>query len=286
MVVSGAPDACCRTRGVPRPGLGLCALAVFVLSACGGPGVVTTGEQDGPPSGHVDVSTVPDAVPRVEPRSRYGNPRSYVVNGRRYHTLRSSAGYRERGVASWYGTKFHGRRTSSGEPYDMYAMTAAHRSLPLPTYVEVTNLSNGRRIVVRVNDRGPFHPNRIIDLSYTGASKLGILGKGTGLVEVRAIDPRAPRVPYRAEPTPPAERAVPAGLFVQVGAFQSLSNAERMRSRVYPLADSGVRISEATSAGRTVYRVRIGPLRGVEHADRLTESLTRIGVEESRIVLD
>lgn len=285
IVVSGAPDPRRPIRVVPWIGRGLCAFGVCVLTACGGPGVTPTQEQDGAPSGHVDVSTVPDAVPRVEPRSRYGNPRSYVVNGRRYYTVQSSAGYRERGVASWYGTKFHGRRTSSGEPYDMYAMTAAHRSLPLPTYLEVTNLSNGRRIVVRVNDRGPFHPNRIIDLSYAGASKLGILGKGTGLVELRAIDPRAPRAPARVEPVP-LERTEPAGLFVQVGAFQSLSNAERMRSRVYPLADSGVRISEATSAGRTVYRVRIGPLRGVEHADRLTESLTRIGVEESRIVLD
>ena len=124
-----------------------------------------------------------------EPLSRYGNPESYVVYGKTYHTLSSSKGYKERGAASWYGTKFHGKRTSSGEPYDLYAMTAAHKTLPLPTYVEVTNLKNGRTVIVKVNDRGPFHDDRLIDLSYAAAAKLDILPYGTGEVEVRAIDP-------------------------------------------------------------------------------------------------
>jgi rare lipoprotein A len=134
---------------------------------------------------------VPDAVPRVEPRSRYGNPPFYVVFGKRYYVLASSVGYVERGVASWYGPGFHEVNTSTGEPYNMYAMTAAHKTLPLPAYVRVTNLQNGRSIVVRVNDRGPFVGNRIIDLSYTAAYKLDMLRNGTAMVEVRAIDPAA-----------------------------------------------------------------------------------------------
>ena len=132
---------------------------------------------------------VPDAVPRVEPRSRYGNPPFYEVFGKRYYVLSSSVGYWERGVASWYGPGFHKERTSTGEPYDMYGMTAAHKTLPLPAYVRVTNLQNGRSIVVRVNDRGPFVGNRIIDLSYTAAAKLDMLRNGTAMVEVRSIDP-------------------------------------------------------------------------------------------------
>ena len=159
------------------------ALLAALLTGCG------TLQKDRAPSGGVDLSRIPDAVPKPEPRSRYGNPESYEVNGQHYYVLESSSGYFERGTASWYGEKFHGRRTSSGERYDMYAMTAAHRTLPLPTYVQVTNLRNGRSVVVRVNDRGPFHDNRLIDLSYVAAAKLDMLESGTAPVEVRAIDP-------------------------------------------------------------------------------------------------
>jgi rare lipoprotein A len=136
--------------------------------------------------------TIPDAVPKVEPLSRYGNPSYYEVFGKRYYVLSSSVAYLERGVASWYGPGFHQVRTSSGETYDMYAMTAAHKTLPLPAYVRVTNLENGKSVVVRVNDRGPFVGNRIIDLSYTAAARLDMLRNGTAMVEVRGIDPRAP----------------------------------------------------------------------------------------------
>jgi rare lipoprotein A len=136
--------------------------------------------------------TIPDAVPKVEPLSRYGNPSYYEVFGKRYYVLSSSVAYLERGVASWYGPGFHQVRTSSGETYDMYAMTAAHKTLPLPAYVRVTNLENGKSVVVRVNDRGPFVGNRIIDLSYTAASRLDMLRNGTAMVEVRGLDPRAP----------------------------------------------------------------------------------------------
>jgi rare lipoprotein A len=141
------------------------------------------------------AASVPDAIPRLEPRARYGNPPFYDVFGRRYYVLSSSVGYWERGVASWYGPGFHKERTSTGEPYDMYGMTAAHKTLPLPAYVRVTNLQNGRSVVVRVNDRGPFVGNRIIDLSYTAAAKLDMLRNGTAMVEVRAIDPSVPPLP-------------------------------------------------------------------------------------------
>jgi rare lipoprotein A len=151
--------------------------------------------------------SVPDAVPRIEPRSRNGNPPFYDVFGKRYYVLSSSVGYWERGVASWYGPGFHKERTSTGEPYDMYGMTAAHKTLPLPAYVRVTNLQNGRSVVVRVNDRGPFVGNRIIDLSYTAAAKLDMLRNGTAMVEVRTIDASAPLQVITAQTTEPAAAA-------------------------------------------------------------------------------
>jgi len=164
-----------------RGGVGLLVL-VGLLSGCSGTG-------DKVP----ELPDIPDAVPKVEPKSKYGNPKSYVVFGKRYYTKASSKGHVERGPASWYGKKFHGRKTSNGERYNMYAMTAAHKTLPLPTYVRVINLTNGRSTVVRVNDRGPFHGNRIIDLSYSAARKLGMAAKGVEMVEIRTIDPNNPK---------------------------------------------------------------------------------------------
>ena len=156
-----------------------------MLTACG-----SFSSRDSAPDRYIDHTRVKNAVPIVESKSKYGNPKSYEVQGKRYHVLKSASNFTERGIASWYGTKFHGRRTSSGEPYDMYAMTAAHKTLPIPIFVEVTNLDNHRKIIVRVNDRGPFAEGRIIDLSYVAAKKLGIDTKGTGRVVIRAIDPR------------------------------------------------------------------------------------------------
>jgi rare lipoprotein A len=141
-----------------------------------------------PPAGF-DLSHVKEPVPKVEPRARYGNHSPYYVFGKRYEVLPDHRGYVARGTASWYGTKFHGRLTSNREPYDMYAYTAAHKSLPLPVYARVTNLENGRSAVVRINDRGPFVGDRLIDLSYAAAVKLGVHIKGTAPVEVRVIDP-------------------------------------------------------------------------------------------------
>jgi rare lipoprotein A (peptidoglycan hydrolase) len=156
------------------------------------PSAVQVPRRAAPPPPPAHLQDVPDAIPRFEPRSIYGNPPFYDVFGKRYYVMASSVGYVERGVASWYGPGFHKERTSVGEPYDMYGMTAAHKSLPLPAYVRVTNLQNGRSCVVRVNDRGPFVGNRIIDLSYTAAAKLDMLRDGTAMVEVRALQPLDP----------------------------------------------------------------------------------------------
>lgn len=157
---------------------------IILLSSCS-----HTKRGDGPPNFYVDETKIPNAVPKKERLSKYGNMHSYVVKGRRYYPMHSSRNYEAVGTASWYGTLFHAKRTSSGERYNMLSMTAAHKTLPLPTYVEVTNLKNKRKIIVKVNDRGPFKSNRLIDLSYVAAKKLGMIGHGTALVKVKAIDP-------------------------------------------------------------------------------------------------
>ncbi len=239
--------------------------------------------RDSGPKGPVDLSAVPDAVPKQEPRSRYGNPSSYQVWGKHYQVLLSSKGYKERGIASWYGTKFHGRRTSSGEAYDMYAMTAAHKTLPLPTYARVTNLQNGRSIVVKINDRGPFHDNRLIDLSYAAASKLGVAAAGTGLVEVQALDPRKPLATFPTEPDAPP---ISPAMYVQVGAFGSRYNADRLRERLQESLHSDIRVQPATAAGEPVYRVQVGPLASVEKTDALTADLAEQGFTELHVVVE
>lgn len=169
----------------PRPRSLTPIVLMMLLVGCGSFSDI----QDGAPTRRINANRISNAVPKVLPRSKFGNPASYVVYGKRYYVKNSSKGFDERGVASWYGTKFHGRRTSSGERYNLYGMTAAMRTLPLPTFVEVTNLRNHKKIIVKVNDRGPFNPHRIIDLSYAAATKLDMLKKGTAFVEVRAIDP-------------------------------------------------------------------------------------------------
>lgn len=240
----------------------------------------------GPPSGTVPTAQVPDAVPRAEPRSKYGNPESYVVFGKRYFVLQDGAGYAAKGIASWYGQQFHGRRTSSGETYDMYAMTAAHKTLPLPTYVRVTNLKNGKSVVLRVNDRGPFHGNRIIDLSYTAASKLDIVAAGTGLVEVRALTPGGDAVPDAPLPPPEVAGSGAGSFYVQVGAFASRANADALRNRFGTQGDFLVSVSEARVDGRTLFRVRIGPLDDVEIADNVVARLGTLGIDEYSIITD
>ena len=260
----------------------LAAVAWMAMSsACG-----LVSDHDRLPAEDVDLSGIPDAVPRVEPRSRYGNPGSYVVNGKQYFTLSSARGFTQRGIASWYGREFHGRRTSSGEAYDMYKMTAAHKTLPLPTYVSVRNLGTGRTIVVRVNDRGPFHGNRILDLSYAAATKLGIARRGTGLVEVRALEPGSS--PRRAERARRArsEMSRPTGLFVQAGSFRAASNARALRTRLAAISRVPVLVRRAVSNGRVMYRVWLGPVSSVEEADQLSHVLGVLGIEGPRIVVE
>jgi rare lipoprotein A len=192
------------------------------------------------------AQAVPDAVPKIEPRSRYGNPPFYEVFGRRYYVLSSSSAYVERGVASWYGPGFHEIRTSTREPYDMYGMTAAHKTLPLPAYVRVTNLQNGRSVVVRVNDRGPFVSNRIIDLSYTAAAKLDMLRNGTAMVEVRSIDPSIPAGAPVATPGSAVLAMTPAA--APPAAPASATPPPNVAPNVAPIAASGAANNPASAA--------------------------------------
>jgi len=229
-------------------------------------------------------NAVPDVIPRTEPRARSGNPPFYDVLGKRYYVLSSSVGYWERGVASWYGPGFHKVRTSMGEPYDMYGMTAAHKTLPLPAYVQVTNLQNGRSVVVRVNDRGPFVGNRIIDLSYTAAAKLDMLHNGTAMVEVRTIDPATPPVLTASNA---ADAAAPSpALFVQAGAFSDPANAQRMAEKLRGGSYGKVFVRDDQIAGRRMYRVRIGPVRDVAEFDRVVAALERAGISDAHLALD
>src|SRR5690606_25187101 len=177
----------------------------------------------------LDGTRIPAPVPKAEPRSLYGNKWPYTVRGKTYRVLPTARGYDERGIASFYGNKFHGYKTSNLETYDMYAFTAASTTLPLPSYARVTNLDNGKSVIVRVNDRGPFHDNRLIDLSFAAAVKIGIWPKGTGLVEVRGIDPAHPA---QELPAPAAVSGGHPGIYLQVGAFADLSNADRLARRL------------------------------------------------------
>lgn len=230
------------------------------------------------PQPPADIAVIPDAVPRVEPRSAKGNPPFYTVLGKRYFVLPTAAGYVERGVASWYGPGFHAARTSNGEPYDMYAMTAAHKTLPLPAYVQVTHLGNGRSVILRVNDRGPFKDGRIIDLSYTAASKLGILKAGTAFVEVRALAPGA------AATAAPVAKA--SELFVQAGAFGAEANASKLSGqlRTQGIANSFVRQDQFN--GQPLYRVRVGPIPSVPEFDRVLARLKALGIADARLAAD
>jgi rare lipoprotein A len=237
------------------------------------------------------LPSAPGAAPPV--RSDRGNPPFYTVLGKRYHVLPTSAGYVERGIASWYGRDFHGLSTSSGETYDMHAMTAAHTRLPLPTWVEVTNLANGRRVVVKVNDRGPFVDNRLIDLSYAAATALDMVREGTTRVEVRAIAPpldvfRPGATTAAVAPAPQIPTAASAAerMFVQIGAFSQPENAERLAARLRASGFSNPTVVSEASARRPLHRVWLGPIRDSVEFDRLDAQLRAIGVSGSRLVVD
>lgn len=249
------------------------------------------GPGDNPPE---NLDAIPDAVPRLEPLHRFAN-NPYSVLGRDYVPLKPGAPYRATGVASWYGRKFNGQKTSSGEIYDMYGMTAAHPTLPIPSYARVTNPANGKSVIVRINDRGPFHAGRLIDLSYTAAWKLGYIGNGSTLVEVESVQPGQETMVAQARPAPedadpiarfatasePPAKPLPEmkdarGHYLQLGAFGNRDNAEALKSRLArELGALGDKLS--VQASGKLYRVQLGPWADAQEAravaDRIREAL-------------
>lgn len=266
---------------------------------------------DGPPP---DISKLVEPVPKVEPRALYGNKSPYSVLGQTYTVLPRANGYVERGIASFYGNKFHGYKTSSLEEYDMYQFSAAHKTLPLPSYARVTNLENGKSVVVRINDRGPFHENRLIDLSYAAAVKIGVYPKGTGLVEVRAITPGESLQDLPPPPSPPppiassssassssagasiagasssgggnAVASTRPGIYLQVGAFSDNANAERVAQKLRSANFAPVQVVDAQINGRSVRRVRVGPIADVDSADDVTARIEDMGLPRPQVAVD
>ncbi len=268
-------------------------LCVFVLAlalaACGSspkrpsePGkgyYLDDGPGENPPP---NLESLPDAEPRIEPLNKYAN-RPYTVLGKNFVPETRLVPYKARGIASWYGRKFHGQKTSSGEPYDMYAMTAAHPILPIPSYARVTSLRNNKSVVVRINDRGPFYSGRIIDLSYAAAHKLGIAAQGSGMVEVESVTPGAEtlvaQAPKPAEPAPPPPAQIvlaaaeAGGVYLQLGAFGSQDNADQFLARLRSqLAWLGETLSIFTRDG--LFRVHAGPYASRKEAQ---QTANRIG---------
>jgi rare lipoprotein A len=239
------------------------ALLALVLAAAGCAREVRRPE---PPAGEI--------APQDEPRAKHGNPPFYEVEGRRYVVLPSAVGYVERGTASWYGPDFHGGRTATGEIYDMHAMSGAHPTLPLPTWVRVTNLDNGRSIVVRLNDRGPFRKDRIVDLSRAAAVELDMIRAGTARVEVRSLAGSA------AHETPKA-----SAYYAQAGAFASRENAETLARKLRDAGIEGITVSEFEVDGRPLFRVRAGPVASLAEFDALIERLAAAGAESPRLAL-
>lgn len=241
---------------------------------------------DGPPEIDIDVSKIPDAVPKHEPLSRYGN-KHYKIKGKHYRVLKSAKGYDKKGHASWYGRKFHGRRTSTQETYQLHDMTAASTELPLPTYVRVTNLLNGKKVIVKVNDRGPFKYHRLIDLSYAAAKKLGFANRGTAPVRVEAIDPSSHKKSAEIDSTVTneepknienlAQKSKP-GIYMQVGSFAHLDRARQLSARINKLTNKHVVISHDMVADKKLYRVQIGPLANADQKAQLKATLEEHGL--------
>jgi rare lipoprotein A len=229
-----------------------------------------------------DINSIPDAVPKWEPRSKRGNPPFYTVLGKRYAVLDSAEGFVERGVASWYGPTFHGVATSIGEQYDMYGMTAAHKTLPLPAYARVTNLRNGKSVVVRINDRGPFVANRIIDLSYTAAAKLDMLKEGTTLVEVKVVTPDD----SEKDKLTRNEEQPPQTLYIQAGAFADENNARRLAERLKAGGITSAFVQEPPTGKARLFRVRAGPVKSTADFDRLAAQLAKLGIPDVRLAMD
>ena len=266
------------------------AVLALALAACGtaprkasqpaeGPRKPSYYSDDGPPdSVPANLAQIPDAVPRDEPYNRYAN-KPYTVFGRTYTPVLNKEPTKERGIASWYGKKFHGQKTASGEPYDMFAMTAAHPTLPIPSYAKVTNVKTGQSCVVRINDRGPFHTDRIIDLSYAAASRIGIAAPGSGMVEVERVfasTGAAPVVVATAAPRPPTVETPMViedrGLWLQIGAFSSRESADIFREQAArELSWNNEPLDVSPRDG--FFRVRLGPYRNRGEADAIAQKV-------------
>lgn len=229
-------------------------LAMLLISSCG------EIRDSAPTNYNKQWHEIPDAVPKTVEPSKYGNPDNYNVFGKTYYVLDSADGFEQKGIASWYGNKFHGRRTSSGEDYDMFAMTAAHKTLPIPVYVEIKNLDNGRTAVVRVNDRGPFHDGRIIDLSYAAATKLGVAKSGTANVSIRVVNSVRMKSSRQSQRIVESSASGNDKLYIQVAAFSTEKNAISYMSKLQGQGFFDVRLHRESNKGAPVYRVRIGPL--------------------------
>jgi rare lipoprotein A len=234
-------------------------------------------KQDAAPLLKIDVSQIADAVPRQEPLSRYGNASPYTVLGKKYFVLKTADGYRERGIASWYGMKFHMHLTSNREPYDLLKMTAAHRSLPIPSYVRVTNLNNKKTVIVRVNDRGPFVPTRIIDLSYVAAKKLDMLSTGTAFVEVEAITPKKQIRFSHLQPPSKPKTIEKEKTWIQVGAFQNTTKAKQYAKYIKQIFGVSIQIKPIKRGSHTFYRVIIGPINKHSELHALQRRLQKKG---------
>lgn len=274
----------------------LCCLLVLMLVSCSSNRSVTRKggyyKDDGPPKSSVDLSKVKDAVPRSEPLSSTGN-KPYVVFGKRYVPMKSNKGFRQKGFASWYGKRFHGKRTSSGETYDMYKMTAAHTVLPIPSYALVSNLKNGRVVVVRVNDRGPFKHDRIMDLSYAAALKLDIVKSGTAQVEIVAISEGTKNIKVQTNNIQSSNRQIagtqaePTGeslLFIQLGAFSNQLKAYDLKKRLSLTGFPNAKVSRVSQSKIVIFRVRIGPLH--QNADFILADLHHAGYSDAHFIVE
>tara|TARA_B110000503_G_scaffold52864_2_gene84888 strand:+ start:5587 stop:6429 length:843 start_codon:yes stop_codon:yes gene_type:complete len=228
-------------------------------------------EQDSAPLRSISQDEVFDAIPQADPILRFGNMSPYVIDGVTYNVLEDYRDYREQGTASWYGAKFSGHKTSNGELYDLYQPSAAHKTLPIPSYARVTNLDNGKSIVVRVNDRGPFHSDRIIDLSYAAAVKLGYMEQGTAQVEVEVME--VVGVEDRRDPLYGNYR------YLQLGAFGREASAQTLVEALKPLLTAEVFVSVAESDGTLLYRVRVGPVDDKSHLLAVQQQLQDIGYD-------
>jgi rare lipoprotein A len=260
-----------------RAALVAMAAVAAVIAACSSPVPPASrypDAYDGAPPRSIGPDEVADAVPRPDPILRAGNSSPYTINGVTYEILEDFGDYRERGTASWYGTKFHGHETSNGEIFDLYQASAAHKTLPIPCYARVTNLENGKSIVVRVNDRGPFHSDRLIDLSYGAAVKLGYMEKGTAPVEVVVLDLAG--VDDRRSTTSGTYR------YLQLGAYGSEASARQLQGELQQFLSAPVFISPVQSGESLLYRVRVGPVSDNDELLALQQQLQESGYDSGQ----